>query len=109
MIRDMAGMTAHHGAHSRSVPDRGYTDRQRAAFGLPFFVRFCPAQAGGLGGKRLCRARLPSRIFACGRALTGLESSVKGHRKKFFEIFFRKFFRRPPKNVMAQSCRKCAG
>ena len=55
MIRDMAGMTAHHGAHSRSVPDRGYTDRQRAAFGLPCFVRLCPAQAGGLGGKRLCR------------------------------------------------------
>ncbi|WP_455780115.1 hypothetical protein, partial [Desulfovibrio piger] len=56
-----------------------------------------------------CAARLPVRIFTCGRALTGLESSVKGHRKKFFEIFFRKFFRRPPKNVMAQSCRKCAG
>ena len=43
------GDDAHHGSRSRSVPDRGYTDRQRAAFGLPFFVRFCPAQAGGAG------------------------------------------------------------
>ena len=54
MIRGMAGMTPTMGP----APDpsrTGYTDRQRAAFGLPFFVRFCPAQAGILGGKRLCR------------------------------------------------------
>ena len=47
-------------ASVRTAIEMGYrhidTDRQRAAFGLPFFVRFCPAQAGGLGGKRLCRA-----------------------------------------------------
>lgn len=108
MIRGMAGMTP----TMVLAPDPSRTGDtlivKGQPSGCPFLYAFVRHRPGGLGGKRLCR-KLPSRIFACGRAFTGLESSVKGHRKKFFEIFFRKFFRRPPKNVMAQSCRKCAG
>ena len=108
MIRGMAGMTP----TMVPAPDPSRTGDilivKGQPSGCPFLYAFVRHRPGGLAVSA-CAARLPVRIFACGRALTGLESSVKGHRKKFFEIFFRKFFRRLPKNVMAQSCRKCAG
>ena len=86
MIRDMAGMTL----TMVPAPDSSRTGDtlivKGQPSGCPFLYAFVRHRPGGLGGKRLCR-KLPSRIFACGRAFTGLESSVKGHRKKFFEIF----------------------
>jgi len=108
MIRGMAGMTPTMGP----APDPSRTGDilivKGQPSGCPFLYAFVRHRPGSWAASA-CAARLPSRIFTCGRALTGPESSVKGHRKKFFEILFRKFFRRPPKNVMAQSCRKCAG
>ena len=90
MIRGMAGMTP----TMVPAPDPSRTGDILIVKGQPSGCPFCTLLSGtGRGGWAVsaCAARLPARIFACGRAFTGLESSVQGHRKKFFEIFFRKF------------------
>lgn len=86
MIRGMAGMTP----TMVPAPDPSRTGDilivKGQPSGCPFLYAFVRHRPGGWAVSA-CAARLPVRIFACGRALTGLESSVKGHRKKFFEIF----------------------
>lgn len=86
MIRDMAGMTPTMGP----TPDPSRTGDtlivKGQPSGCPFLYAFVRHRPGGWAASA-CAARLPSRIFACGRALTGLESSVKGHRKNFLKFF----------------------
>lgn len=90
MIRGMAGMTP----TMVPAPDPSRTGDilivKGQPSGCPFLYAFVRHRPGGLGGKRLCRT-LACPDFCLRQGIHRPESSVQGHRKKFFEIFFRKF------------------
>lgn len=77
--------------------------------GCPFLYAFMGHAPGEKEKGHTSHGGLSRPGFVRCRALTGLENAPERSQEKFFEIFFRKFFQRCPKNVMAWRCLGCAG